>query len=127
MKERKVSEVEIMLEEWAQWSNNCAENLSYPGQSNIFSLMELGIMVKPTYGPKPILENPIAEKMDMWILRLKRYKPVEADAIIFYYLSGWMKEKLAKQLGISVRTLNQRIETAKIFLSGCYEGQDRFR
>jgi|SRR4051812_15443782 len=127
MKERKTSEIEIMLQEWAQWSHNCAENLSYPTQSNIFALMQLGIMVKPTYGPKPMLENPIAEKMDSWILRLKVYKPIEADALIFYYLSGWMKETLSKKLGISIRTLDLRIATAKTWLEGCYEGQERFR
>lgn len=124
MKERSLSDVEIMLEEWAKWaSTDMLNGLGYSRFSNLGWLVETGGLIIHTTGPKYPPDNPMAEEMDRWLVDLKQYKPLEADAIISYYLSGWIKEIIARKFKISVRMLEVRIKTAKTWLEGRYIGK----
>jgi ECF sigma factor len=122
--ERAKSGVELMLEEWARWSSiDLLNGLGYSRFSNIGWLVETGGLIIHTNGPRRVPDNSIAEEMDKWLVELKRYKPLEAEAIICYYLSGFIKERIARKFKVSVRMLEVRIKTAKTWLEGRYSGQ----
>jgi ECF sigma factor len=122
--EKVKSGVELMLEEWASWSaSDILNGLGYSRFSNIGWLVETGGLIIHTTGPRRVPDNFIAEEMDSWLVELKSVKPLEADAIIAYYLSGYFKERVARKFQISVRMLEVRIKFAKTWLEGRYAGR----
>ena len=116
--------VDEMLDEWAIWSRTGVNpGIGFPRMSSIAWLIENGGIVARTTGPKYLPENKEAEEMNTWISQLNQEKPIEAQALIAYYLSGMIKETLAKKLKITPRMLNMRIRIAKIWLEGRFSSK----
>ena len=124
MKESGLHGVEMMLEEWAAWSRKGIDSgLGFSRLSNIGWLVETGGYIIHINGPRYIEDNPIAEEMDEWLLELQRELPSEAEAIFIYYLTGWMKDRVAQKLRISIRSLQEKLYKGKIWLSGRYSAK----
>jgi DNA-directed RNA polymerase specialized sigma24 family protein len=121
--------VEMMLDIWAKWARRGRSNgLNYSHLSNIGWIIENGGVPIERGGQKakcPLEDDPIAEEMEKWITELAHEKPMEADALVQFYVTGWYKEKLARLMGVSVRTIEARMKTAKTWLEGRYSAKKK--
>jgi hypothetical protein len=121
------AQVETMLNIWARWARKERSNgLNYPHLSNVGWIIESGGVPIQRGGQKvkcPLEDDPIAEEMEKWIVELTQEKPLEADTLVQFYITGWYKEKLARLMGVGVRTIEARMRTAKTWLEGRYSAK----
>lgn len=112
-------EVEQRLVQWASYRLRLDNNeIGWPSKSVMIKLSEGCGTRYPTTGVCLIGEYDLSAQTDYWLQCMGREFPEYRDAIQIYYTTKMHPNKVAKLLGISRRTLNQRIQTAKIWLCG---------
>ena len=116
--------LEIRLQEWAQWCRWGEQTgLGYPSQSTLHLFRE-GKVIDRTKGQRWEPEQASAEEFEGWVLLLSKTYPLEAQTLRDYYAHHQPKDSLAKAYGVSVRTIESRLQAAKLWLEGCLIGRN---
>lgn len=112
-------ELEKRLHRWARWSIDMRNNqIGYPQQSPLVDVIEVGIF-SPNFGPREPHLDELAMQISWLVNQLSNGFPQYAQALQDYYFNPEMpKRYIAQARGISVRTLEQRVQAGKIWLEG---------
>lgn len=112
-------EVEARLNQWAYYKINLnAGAIGWPSRNLIVSLGEGRGPRFPTTGVCLILKFDHSQQTDTWVKSLGKLYPDLEDALTIYYTCKLPTNKVAKLLGVSRRTLLQRVHDAKLWLCG---------
>jgi hypothetical protein len=111
--------LEDRLAEWARWYNDFEYgNLGWPKESLFVKVIMMGVFLKSTRPLEPV-NNERAEEVNFWVKRLEKIYPLYAQALrIYYFYPDLPNRKIAHEFKISISTLKQRVQSAKIWLSG---------
>ena len=94
-------------------------DVGYPSKSLMHDIYLMGGYV-PKCEPQsrgPVIMGDLADEMNGKINQMKLKHPSWAEAIYFHYTTRVNKRKLANELGISTRTLRERTQRGKEWLS----------
>jgi hypothetical protein len=112
--------LENRLNHWAAWviKINCGES-GYPSKSTMYDIYRMGGYVGKSIPKSTCLlqMSKWADEMNGLINRLKTERPVLSEAIYLHYTTRLNKKTLAKEIGVSPRTLRERVKCGKDWLS----------
>lgn len=117
--------LETRLYEWARYYIDIEKGrVGYPKKSLIAIVMDMGILTH-TPGPKSPINNEKAEEVNYWVRKMGIIYPKYEEAIRdhCFYKHIPLKE-IAKIRGVSIRTFKDRVQSAKIWLSGHVAAND---
>jgi hypothetical protein len=111
--------LEVRLRKWAVWVLKIADgSLGFPPESVIAGFSKYGFipstLVKSSSNP---LNSPREEEVNTVINQMAQYFPNYSTALYNSYLAKCKHAELAKSMGISTRTLRERVQKAKIWIS----------
>lgn len=119
MESNGLQEVEARLAQWAYYRITLLDGaIGWPSKNLIISLSEGRGARYPTTGVCLILKFDHSQQTDTWLKSLGKEYPHLQDAITIYYCCKLSTGKVAQILGISKRTLLQRVHDAKLWLGG---------
>ncbi len=112
-------EIEHRLVGWAHYKLDLNNgHIGYPSKNIILSINGGSGARYPTTGTCLIYKYSDHQQTEGWIREMGREFPHFEDVINIYYTTRWQVIDVARFLGISKRTLMQRVHDAKLWLSG---------
>jgi DNA-binding NtrC family response regulator len=112
--------LEIRLRKWAVWVLKIADgSLGFPTEAVIACFSKYGFIPSTLAktSPNP-LNSPKEEEVNTVINQMSQQFPQYSVALYNTYLAKGKHSEIAKQMGISARTLRERVQKAKIWMSG---------
>lgn len=112
-------DLEVRLNNWARWVVKITEGeIGYPKESITSYFSTYGFVplnhVKTSSNP---LNSPREEEINTVINQMALQFPQYSKAIYSSYVAKGKRADVAKGLGISTRTLRDRVQNAKIWMS----------
>lgn len=119
MSQYGLQEMEARLAQWAYYKINLNEGgIGWPSRNLIITLSEGRGPRYPTTGVCLILKFDHSQQTDTWVKAMGKLYPDLEDALTVYYTCKLPPRKIAALLGVSARTLQQRVHDAKLWLCG---------
>lgn len=116
-----INEIERRLNFWSYYIYDLFKgNIGWPTQSVL--LADANGPRYPTTGTCPILKYESCQQVDLWIRQMGSEYPLYEQVVYNYYLSKSPVNVIARRMGISRRTMEQRLHDAKLWLSGRLRG-----